>query len=175
MTTSTGTIVIAAILIFGVAAAIYSSSKSEKYSRLALSQKGPFKRTPAPTAFRGNGMEFNPHYQADPSDRLVPLEYGGTDFYKSQRREQQGRSFEEFCDCYQGRGDQAINMMNDDKTRKDLVDAGDLGWNRVLTNIDIGFKHMPFPVTTEDDITTATVKSYSHALYNPAFHFHVGS
>ena len=150
---------------------------SESYKRSVLSQDGPMKRSPVHTAFQGDGMSDNPHYQADPADELVPLEYGGVDFYQDERKLMAGKSHEELGECYQGIGKDATYLVNDDKTRADMVNAGDMGWHRLLNDMTTS-KHARSGAAgyTETVHTTAGPEDYDQGLYHPSFHNdHIGN
>jgi len=150
--------------------------QAEGYKRASLSQTGPMNRSPVTTAFRGDGMSENPHYQADPSDRLVPLEYGGVDFYAGERRVAAGLAHRELAEDYKGRGKKATHLINDSKTRQDMVDAGDIGWHRLLNNMVTTHAEYPGAPRTVADLATAGPEDYDQGLYSPSYHQdHIGN
>jgi hypothetical protein len=154
-------------------------SRREGYSHTAerhfetLSESGREKRSPVKTYVKGDGMEANPHYQSDKSDRLVPLEHGGVDFYHGRRRLQAGRMFEEFQEGYKGRGNYTHHIINDSKARRDMVDSGDMTWHRTLQNAPTAHHaRSDTPVTHVSDLTRASPSDLQQGLYHPGFHQH---
>ncbi len=113
------------IVVAVVALYVFSGMKSEEgYYRNALSTIGEMKRTPVTYAMHEDGMYENPHYVASPSDRLVPLSYGGQDFYKREINPKLPPILR-----------QDVHLVNDAKLRKDMVDSGDMEWHRTLNNM----------------------------------------
>jgi hypothetical protein len=121
-------------------------NKSEGYVKTPLSAIGTFQRTPVTYAFRGNGETEDPHYGADPGDRLVPLEFGGMDPYRRYvnpfnspltrlgavacRSDGFRGSKNSYSDC--SGGDSFVT--NDSKARRDMVETGDMEYYRMLNN-----------------------------------------
>ncbi len=160
------------LLVSAVAVFLYFKNKpsTEAYQVPTLSMTGPMKQTPVGYAYQGNGVEENPSYQSDPTDRNVPLEVGGVDFYKDTRNLYDGRSFEEFEVNYGGPG-KDLHLVNNSQTRGDLVDAGDITWFNILNNM-VGDNHATadFPIKTEVDLIDPQAVDYSGGLYSPAYH-----
>lgn len=151
-------------LLFGVVALIaialiikwYKQNTEEGYNNQPLSGMNYMRRTPVTFAFQGDGMSENPHYRADPTDKLVPLEYGGQDFWNPSAH------------VYPPPVRKATELVNDGKTRLDLVEAGDMGWFRYLSNLPVtdapmvGNSHYEFE---EAEIDPA------EPLYSGAYHY----
>ena len=153
-----------------------SCGSYEGYKRASLSQSGPMKRSPVTTAFMGDGMSENPHYQADPSDELVPLEYGGVDLYAGQRNVAAGNAHVELDEDYAGRGMGSTYLPNDHKTRQDMVDSGDMGWHRLLNNMVSDHQPSESSQVMVADLATAGPADYNQGLYSPSYHNdHIGN
>ena len=152
------------------------NSEVEQYKRSSLSEDGPMKRSPVNTAFRGDGMSANPHYQANPGDKLVPLEYGGVDLYQDERKLIAGQSHATLGECYQSRGE-GTHLVNDSRTRADMIDSGEMGWHRTLNNMtNSGHARSDVAHYFESDFATAGPMDYNQGLYHPSFHNdHVGN
>ena len=111
----------------------------EGYNRTPFSSTGGvMKRTPSPYAFQGDGVTNNPHYQADPQDRLVPLTFGGLNPYKrvvNDLKPALTRDGLESCKRGELCDDSGSFVINDSKTRRDMAESGDMGWYRIMTNM----------------------------------------
>lgn len=152
-------------------------SAQEMYQRRSLTQSsfGAIGRTPVDTAFKGDGMEHNPHYMGSPTDKLVPLEYGG-DFYKDSRKSASGQMFDELDEGYRAHDFEGTHLINDSKTRADMIDSGDMGWWRVLSSMKTNL-HAQDPAAgpVEGDFAVSP-SDYSQGLYHPSYHRdHIGN
>jgi len=154
-----------------------SCRKEEDYRRLTLTEDGPMKRSPVKTAFKGDGMSGNPHYQADPADELVPLEYGGVDFYQDERKLIRGDIHKETGECYRYRDEENTHLINDSKTRHDLVSSGEVGWHRLLHNLPHdAHAESRSAGSIEPELATADPRDFDMGLYHPQYHRdHVGN
>lgn len=147
----------------------YNSPTTEYYKRKTLSEDGPMKRSPVTTAFQGDGMSGNPHHQSDPTDKLVPLEYGG-DLYKPGRKLLAGQMYAELDECYRlGESNDNLMLINDNKTRSDMVSSGDMGWHRVLHNTPTEL-HVLDPAAGPVEADLVKINVDHQGLYYNSFH-----
>lgn len=122
---------IAAIIVIAIVMYSHSckltcnTSSTEGYTRTPLSGIGTVKRAPVTYAYKQDGVTTNPHYAADPQDRLVPLELGGHNPYKREVNPE-----------LQPITRQEVDLVNDGKLRKDMVESGDMQWHRTLNNME---------------------------------------
>lgn len=100
------------------------SMMQEGYISNPLSAIDRMKRTPVTYAYLGDGITTNPHYQADHGDRLVPL---GDSYFNPYKRE-----INPYVPPVRR---QDVELINDEKLRKDMVEAGDMEWHRTLNNV----------------------------------------
>jgi hypothetical protein len=117
----------------------FDCSQKEGYDRMPLSSIGILKRTPVTYAYQGDGMTNNPHYQADPEDRLVPLEFGGFNPYKrvvNFLKPPLTRDGLQSCKPGEKCDERGFFIVNDSKARRDMAESGDMGWYRVMTNME---------------------------------------
>lgn len=163
------------------------SSGTEGYTRTPLSSIGDFHRSPVTYAFRGNGFDENPHYQADPQDRLVPAELGGVNPYNREFTplEPLGRYTTDAKECQWvsildewryvcGKTDaDGAYVVNDTKTRRDLIDAGDMQWYRTLNNMKTSDHKDYYTERTYemDAVEDLKLERDIPPLYSPAFHY----
>jgi len=145
--------------------------KDEGYIKIPLSSQALLKRTPVTFAYQGDGMTLNPHYIADPSDRLVPLEYGGQDFYKRYVNVK-NRPTHQYGGCRKGNCAPGLDseLMNDSKTRLDMIESGDMDMHRLLNNIDMSGGYgivggRPY------DVDAMRVDPNEHPLYADKYHY----
>lgn len=143
----------------------------EGFKQPVLSQEGDYmKQSPVDYVYKGNGMDANPHYLADPSDRLVPLEYGGVDFYKDDRKVIDGTIFDSIGPCYMEHGDGEKYLVNNSRTRADMIDSGDMDWYRTLSNVT---SHHAFtvgvPPVESDFVNNDPMKNF-RGIYDPVYH-----
>lgn len=73
----------------------------------------------------GGGWQMNPHYEALPSVRFQPLEFGPIDFQADSRKLDNGQMFAQYSQNFEGIGQQINHMKNDEKNRFNLRDIGD--------------------------------------------------
>lgn len=123
-------VIVVAIVVIGVvlytqSCKISCNTSTEGYTHTPLSGIGELKRAPVTYAYQGDGVTPNPHYGADPSDRLVPLTLGGHNPYKR-----------EVNPTLEPIHRQHVNLVNDGKLRKDMVESGDMQWHRTLNNME---------------------------------------
>lgn len=148
-------------------------SKKEGYNRMPLSSIGILKRTPATYAFQGDGVTNNPHYQADPEDRLVPLEFGGFNPYKrvvNFLKPPLTRDGLESCKPGEMCNERGFFIINDSKARRDMAESGDMGWYRVMTNMETSANKQYMGVRPYE--IEAVEPDYSQPpLYNGDFHY----
>ena len=146
---------------------------TEGYDRMPLSSIGILKRTPVTYAFQGDGMTNNPHYQADPMDRLVPLEFGGFDPYKRvvnylkpplTRDGLQSCKPGEMCD------ERGFFIINDSKARRDMAESGDMGWYRVMTNMETS-ANKPYMGVRQYEVESIDPDYSQPPLYSGDFHY----
>lgn len=128
----------------------------EGYNNQPLSRMNYMLRTPVTYAFQGDGMSGNPHYRADPTDKLVPLEYGGQDFWNPGAHK------------YPPPVRKATELVNDGKTRLDLVEAGDIGWFRYLSNLPV--TNAPMVGNSHYEYEEAEIDP-AQPLYDPSYHY----
>lgn len=86
------------------------------------------KRTPVDFVFSEGGYRSDPHWQADPTTKFQPLDMGPVDFYRSERRLDEDKLFQNGC------GMITFNLMNDDKNRGDTLRRGGYQINRFMQN-----------------------------------------
>lgn len=153
------------------------SCGSEDYKRMVLTEDGYMKRSPVKTAFKGDGMTGNPHFDTDPSDELVPLEYGTVDFYKDDRKLMAGRMHEDISECYRYRDFEQTFLPNDERTRADLIHAGDMGIYRAMESMETS-RHAKSRAAecVESDLATSGPADFEKTLYHPFYHNdHIGN
>jgi len=117
-----------------------SCTKSEGYMANALSSPASLKRTPVTFAFKGDGFTYNPHYFGNPKDRQLPLEVGAQDFFARDIAETLNPLHRlDTGACKTIKGCQYVQsnpvILNDGKTRNDLIESGDVEWYRKLSNM----------------------------------------
>jgi hypothetical protein len=120
------------LVIAGVAAFFYfgckvTCTKTEGFQRQCLGGTcSGMQRSPVDYAEKNpSGWQQNPHYEALPSVRFQPLDYGPVDFYSDLRKLGDGEMFHQYAQDYEGVGTQIDHMQNDSKNRFDLRDIGD--------------------------------------------------
>ncbi len=150
-------LIIGAVAVVAALIVLYHKNTKEGYLSNPLSAIGEMKRTPVTYAFRGDGMTENPHWKADPSDRNVPLEYGGQDFWNPNPHVMPPPLT------------RADGLANDSKLRKDMVDSGDIFWHRYLNNIPVSnFQPNDGRHFESDDVY---VDFREEPLYHPSYHY----
>lgn len=118
-------IIIIAVVMYSQSCKITCDNQTEDYTRTPLSGIGTVKRAPVTYAYQKDGVTPNPHYGADPQDRLVPLELGGHNPYKREVNPELQPILR-----------QEVDLVNDGKLRKDMVESGDMQWHRTLNNME---------------------------------------
>jgi len=139
------------VVIVAVVAYYVAKPKAEGYNATSFSMNSGLQRTPVTFAFRDNGMNNNPRYWAAPTDKPIPLEYGGQDFYqrpvsKVLNPPLLNNSVNFVEDEHLGAPHHQPGMLgeykyapntlvNDSKLRLDMVTSGEVGVHRVLNNM----------------------------------------
>lgn len=122
-------VILLALFLFGCR--LKCGSKKENYTRTCLAGDCfGLQRTPVDYAQKyPNGWQRNPHYKANPADEHQPLEFGPIDFYPDTRRmnANNGVLFQQYRDDWKGCGKGGVYLTNDEKTRFDLTNLGDVG------------------------------------------------
>jgi hypothetical protein len=149
-------ILIISIIVVGLLIVILKNPK-EGYTSNSLTGINPLKRTPVTYAFLGDGISENPHFLAQKSNKLVPLEYGLVDFWK-----------DESLPPPLHRKD-AVSLVNDGKYRLDLVESGDIGMHRYFNNIE--HSTHPDPTGRPYDVDAAYADCNEEPLYYPPYHY----
>ena len=154
----TSTKIILAVAVAVVLVYLYSTQKThnriESYNNQPLSGINYMRRSPVTYAFRGNGMDQNPHYLANPGDKLVPLEYGGFDFWSSS------------TPPLPAPVRMATELVNDTKLRMDMVESGDMGWFNYLH--DRSVSNVLSPDQRPLEMASARVNFTQSSLYDGA-------
>ena len=112
-------------------------NKTEGFVRTPLKNACGFVRSPVDYAYsEGVTAKDNPHYIADPSNSLQPLEQGPIDFHRDNRALAQGSLFSQYENDYRGATTTSIPVFdNDAKTRATLTRVGDVEASRNLNQI----------------------------------------
>lgn len=172
-------ILVVIVIAAAVAYFVYSNcdlscaKTSEAYNRTPLSGFGVLKRTPAGYAFQGDGMTNNPHYQADPEDRYVPLEFGGMNPYKrvvNDLKPALTRDGLESCLHGERCNEDGAFIINDSKTRRDMAESGDMGWYRIMNNMATS-AHLPYDGVRKYEIESIQPDYSQPPLYSGDFHY----
>jgi hypothetical protein len=135
----------------------------EGYIDKPLTSVGEMKRTPVNYAFVGDGMSGNPHFQADPTNKLVPLEYGTVDLWSRGSYKMPPvvtRATQLIADG---------NRVADSKLRLDMVESGDMGWHRFLNNIPQS--HHLSKDGRPLDADAVNIDYSEEPLYSPIYHY----
>ena len=111
----------------------------ENYKRSCLAQGTcDFHRTPVDYVQKNcKGLMNDPHWIANPANKYQPLELGTVDMWADSRRlnKNNGLLFQEFSQNFPGCGSGPVYLPNDEKTRFDLVNLGDLDYVRELKDM----------------------------------------
>ena len=146
---------------------------TEGYIRSPLSNIGELKRTPVTFAFRGDGMTNNPHYGADPSDKLVPLEFGGYNPYRrvvDRVLDPLRRSTTKPCHNASECKDSDAYIVNDSKARRDMIESGDVSWFNIFNNM-MSPAHKTYPGVRPYDVAASEPNFDQPPLYSGDFHY----
>lgn len=128
------------LMIVGIIAAgvvlfmYYQRKKTESFTEYAQSPPSVYNRlndTPVQAVFRS--AKDYADYAIDTSDKLLPLEFARTDFYKDVKKMQAGKSFDELSETYHGdefhknimRSTGSPGVFTDGKLRADAINSGD--------------------------------------------------
>lgn len=135
-------LLILSLLLFGEC----RPKSKEKFTRTPLSACAgcKFVRSPVDYAYvptderlhpgpvNADGPHSNPHWMANPKDRLQPLENGGNiDFYRDERKLGTPKMWEQYSNNWVD-GNKRTYIENDNKTRTLLREVGDEGARRIL-------------------------------------------
>lgn len=115
------------------------NKKSEGYKRSELGQRQTCTMGRSPVDYAESEWQANPHYQARPSNKYQPLEYGPVDLYFDQRKlSSRYPMFSQYRNDYKGCADGCLEsgggqfLTNDTKGRFDLRNIGDVGVARQM-------------------------------------------
>jgi hypothetical protein len=132
------------VVVAVVAYFIFRSMKSENYIRSTLTQDTScqFVRSPVDYAFADitpvperHDWPY-PHYLADRTDKLQPLDHGFVDLIKDENKLWQGSDiWKQYENTWAGCGKGYPYVVNDFKTRADLASVGDEGLHRILNGL----------------------------------------
>jgi|WetSurMetagenome_2_1015567.scaffolds.fasta_scaffold292519_2 hypothetical protein len=87
------------------------------------------------------GMDF-PHFMANPTDKLQPLDEGRIDLIKDERKlNNQDLLWKQYEHDWKGCGNGKPYIVNDEKTRFSLVEVGDVWAERQLYGMDSPMHH----------------------------------
>ena len=152
--------------------------KKEGYKRSCLANDCQIQRTPVDYSFEFGNIENhhikspdkwwsnNPHYQADPGNKYQPLYYGHIDLDREIRRlnENKGILFQQYRNDYKGCGGSQF-YPNDEKTRFDVTNVGDVSLRRDLDNAYSTSFGMPGFTNTESDRLLKDPYPQDHNIY----------
>jgi hypothetical protein len=134
-------IIIISIIVAGTLIFMYTQyGKKENYVQSPPSVFNRLNDTPVSAAF-GTAQEYA-DYAIDTGDKLLPLEFARTDFYKDVRKMQSGKSFDELSETYSGdafhksimKSSQSAGAFNDGKLRADAINSGDVSFFEELVD-----------------------------------------
>lgn len=98
------------------------------------------------------GMDF-PHFMANPSDKLQPLDEGKIDLIKDERKlNNQDLLWKQYEHTWKGCGNGKPYIVNDEKTRFSLAEVGDIWAWRQLYGMNSDMHHRgSIKALTEED------------------------
>jgi hypothetical protein len=112
------------------------SCNREGYKRSCLANDCyGLQNTPVDYAFKyPRGWQRNPHWEANPADKYQPLEYGPVDFFDDTRKLISGTLYKQYRNDWEGCGNSTVFLVNNEKTRFDLRNVGDVQAAVLLDN-----------------------------------------
>ena len=161
-----------------------NKNQRDNYTRTCLtdSTNARFVRTPVDYAMKDVvlegedpiGWQRNPHWIANPHDKLQPLGFGPVDFYPDERKIWNETVYDQYSPNSSGCGNGEPYLVNDNKTRTLLREVGDEGLRRILDNMT-GPEHGPetlVPPHTELTDSRPDPYTQSSKLYGgPSYFF----
>lgn len=153
-------IIIITILVAGSLLFMYSQyGKKETYVQSPPSVFNRLNDTPVSAVF-GTAQEYA-DYAIDTGDKLLPLEFARTDFYKDVRKMQAGKSFDSLSETYSGdefhknimRSSQSAGAFNDGKLRADAINSGDVTFYEELVDNPARHKLSSAALPTEFELS----------------------
>lgn len=131
-------VVVFAILLLVVLLWLFNrKNNQEGFSRTPLGNNALFRRSPVDFAMAGEyGWTENPHWIAEPSVKYQPLDFGPIDLYAEERKLNENNPYRIWSQ-YENNwidGNKEVYLINDEKTRSLLKEAGDLDTARYLEN-----------------------------------------
>lgn len=116
-----------------------NNNSKEGYKRTCLQQDTcDLKRTPVDYVQKGcDGYSQYPHFLANSGHKYQPLtDAKGLAFWRGLERLEKNKLFDEFSNYYKGCGHGGVYLPNDEKTRFDLTNLGDLTTVRKLRDLE---------------------------------------
>jgi len=84
---------------------------------------------------RPEGWQQNPHWEALPTVRFQPLDFGEVDLYSDSRKLDDGEMFYQYSQGFPGTGTQIFHMQNDEKNRFDNKDIGNYAFSEKMSDL----------------------------------------
>lgn len=131
-------IVLVVVILFLAGGCTLRCNKREGYKRTCLAQDTcDLKRTPVDYVEKNcNGLRNDPHWMANPGHKYQPFHTAGKmELFEGAKRLAEGKLFSEFGQYYKGCGSGPVYLPNDEKTRFDLTNLGDLSTVRKLQDM----------------------------------------
>lgn len=166
--------IIMGVLLLGASIFLYTQyTKKEGYEQSAPSMYNRMNDTPVQAVFRSAQDYAN--YAVDTGDKLLPLEFARTDFYKDVRKMQAGQSFDELSPTYKGdafhrsitRSNSGADNINDAKLRADAIDSGNVQLFEELVNTPA--RHMKSMSAAPTEFDLVRQPSEQGGLYWPGY------